>query len=1216
MRRRSRKQFPVFSFQRMDRSVCSLMVVALCFLFFSCNTKSAKKPGQAAVNSSPVHKTPKPIYFTDPVPSKIAVPTVLHSGVPISKPADFFVSMQNYNTDQGLALSSVRSACMDHSGKIWLGTLGGGVCRFDGKSFTNFTTREGLANNDVYNCVMEDKSGNVWFGTYGGGASRYDGKSFKTFNTKNGLPSNVVFSILEDKQGIIWFATLGGGVSRYDGKSFVTITTKEGLVSDSVLSICEDKKGHLWFGTNGGGLSRYTPKKSGQQKTFTASPSDFVNYTTQQGLTNNRIYTIAEDCEGNIWIGTDGGGVNTCHPQEGTSMLEFTNFTTKDGLANNSVLSILEDKTGMIWFATDGGGVSRYGPDSHFVNNGKGPRGRVFTNFSVAEGLPNNQVFCITEDKNGNLYFGTGGGGLSRYDGKAFTSFSTKEGLANNTVFGICEDSKGDFWFGTYEGGASRYDGKSFTTYSLKEGLPNSEVNCIFEDKNKNMWFCTYGGGISRFDGKTFSNYSTRNGLVNNTVTCGLQDTDGNYWFGTTGGGVSRFDGSRFTNYSTKQGLAGNNVISMLQDRSGRLWFCTLGGGVSRFDPHAKQHCFVNFSTKDGLPVNGVSSVMEDQSGNFWFGTYGGGVCRYDGETFVNYTATDGLSDDVVYAIVEDKNAMIWFGTNAGFTGLKGFRDVMVNKREEHKKNEYLVAAANKIPGSQLGHYYKPVFEQYNQKNGYPIKDINTNAMYCDRQGIIWAGTGDRLVRFDYGGVRKTNYSPQVILQSVKVQGENICWYDLLRIKGGPIAADTVPTPNIAEEVFLFGHILSAEKRDSMISDFGDIRFDSITPFYPIPTNLVLPYNHNNITIDFTAIETARPSLVRYRYKLKGYDKEWSPPAEKSSASFGNIGEGEYTFFLKARSPDGIWGNPVSFSFRVLPPWYRTWWAYLLEILAFLAVIAVVFRLRTMALLEDKVKLEQTVKERTGHIEKQRQIIEEKNERITESISYAKHIQDSMLQSEEELRKHLPEMFIYSRPKDIVSGDFYWFSEQDNKIIVAVADCTGHGVPGAFMTVIGTMLLNEIVIDKAIKQPGLILGELHKGIDKLLKQQEATTQAQDGMDISLCVIDKATHSLEFAGAKNSLYIIQDGELIVIKADAQGVGGKTAGEDLQEKVFITQTLATQKGMQLYMFTDGYRDQFSAKDKVKFGSARFRDLLLSISKTGLPERKVMLHNHLEE
>ncbi len=1187
-------------------------IILLSAFLPACHQAESARNNGIKVSVVPPQVTPSAVKFVQPTPHKAGVPLVRRAGKPQSKPAGFFVSMTNYNSDQGLTLSSVRSACTDKSGKLWFGTLGGGVSRYDGKTFTNYTTREGLANNDVYS-ILEDKHGNLWFATYGGGVSRYDGKRFTTFNTQNGLAGNTVFSILEDSHGNLWFGTIGGGLSCYDGKSFTTINAKNGLVSDSILSIGEDGNGNLWFGSNGSGLSCYHPIRDALSRP--ASRVDFTTYTMADGLAQNSIYSILADHAGNLWFGTDKGGVSTCRPVSGKSKAVFTNFTTREGLCSNSVMSILEDDFGFLWFATDGGGVSRYGPSDPKPAEHQGAIQKSFTTFSVSEGLAGNQVFCMNADKSGNIYFGTGGEGISRYDGRAFRSYTAREGLPNLTVFAVFEDHTGIFWFGTYEGGLCRYDGKSFTSFTLADGLASNQVSCIFEDLNNILWVCTYGGGVSRYDGKSFTNYSTREGLVNNTVSCGLQARDSSFWFGTSGAGVSHFDGKQFTNYNTNQGLAGNTITSIMEDKQGKLWFSSLGKGVSCLDPHSPEQRFINFTTHEGLADNSVYSMLQDKGGNYWFGTYGGGLSRFDGKQFVNYTTSVGLGDDVIYDILEDHNNMIWFGTNAGFTGLKGFVKTKpgINLQDPDK----MVPAAVNMGGAELAQNYKPVFEIFNQTTGYPVKDINTNAMFCDHEGTIWAGTGDRLIRFDYSGIRKNANPPHLIIQAVRVQGENVGWYDILASRQRPKSGDTASHAQLAEEVGLYGHALSPESRDSMTAKFGDLRFDTISAFYPIPSSLVLPFRHNHLTIDFTAIEPACPYLVKYSYLLRGYEDEWSLPGTKSNASFGNIHEGSYVFLVKAQNHEGVWSAPVSFSFTVLPPWYRTWWAWCLEALFVFGLIALVFRWRTGTLRRVNEKLEQTVKDRTAFIEQQHREIEDKNQRITDSIAYAKHIQDSMMQNEEEVNKLLGDFFIYHRPKDIVSGDFYWFSEQGDKTIIAVADCTGHGVPGAFMTVIGTMLLLEVVNEKGITDPGLILEAMHNGIEKVLRQQKSSDQAQDGMDISICVVDKTKQTFSFSGAKNSLYIFCGYDLEVVKGGMRGVGGRrTVAEETRGRVFTTHKIPYAPGTKLYMFTDGYRDQYQGVTKEKFGSSRFKDLLLEINNLPMPEQRNRIHTCMEE
>jgi ligand-binding sensor domain-containing protein/signal transduction histidine kinase len=842
----------------------------------------------------------------------------------------------NFTTDNGLALDAIYCSVMDKSGNFWFGTNGGGVSRYDGKSFVSFTTAQGLANNNV-NSILEDKSGNLWFGTLGGGVSRYDGKTFSSFTTAQGLTNNYVNSILEDKSGNLWFGTNGGGVSRYDGKTFRSFTTAQGLANNQVFSILEDKSGNLWFGTYGGGVSRFDGKS-------------FVSFTTAQGLANNSVYNILEDKSGNLWFATDGGGVSRYDSKT------FRSFTTAQGLASNQVYSILEDKNGNLWFGTNGSGVSRYD-------------GKTFRSFTTAQGLANNSVYSILEDKSGNLWFGTDGGGMSRYDGKSVVSFTIAQGLANNNVRGILEDKSGNLWFGAI-GGVVRYDGKSFVNFTTAQGLANNYLRSILEDRRGNLWFGTHNG-VSRYDGKTFRSFTTAQGLANNYVYSILEDKSGNLWFGTNGGGVSRYDGKTFINFTTAQGLANNYVRSILEDKSGNLWFGTDGGGVSRYDGKT----FRSFTTAQGLVNNYVKSILEDKSGNLWFGT-DGGVSRYDpsaarrsyslrtgSPTFSSFSTTQGLADDMVFSMVEDKQGNIIIGTNLGLT--------------------LIPVKARSLPFSEI----KAELEYFNIPNGYPIKDVNTNAMLCDSKGIIWTGTGSDktgLVRFDYAALHKNTAPPALVIQSVKVKDENICWYNLQ--SKGVRKNHEDSTTALLQEFVAYGKPLSASENEVILKRFGNIQFGSISKFYPLPQNLVLPYEHNQISFEFAAVETGRPFLVKYQYMLEGYDKEWSPVTNRSNASFGNINEGTYTFKLKAQGANGIWCKPIEYTFKVLPPFYRTWWAYLSYfIIGSISIIGFV-RWRTMSLKKEKAVLELKVTERTIELK--------------ESLAHLKTTQDQLIQSE------------------------------------------------------------------------------------------------------------------------------------------------------------------------------------------------------------------------
>jgi ligand-binding sensor domain-containing protein/serine phosphatase RsbU (regulator of sigma subunit) len=1089
-----------------------------------------------------------------------------------------------YTSDNGLALDAVYFSCMDHFGNLWFATQGGGASKYDGKSFVNYSPSQGLAGNNVWT-VMEDRSGNMWFGT-NSGVSKYDGKSFLTFTLKEEQINNNIWSIEEDDAGNIWLGTSGSGACKYDGKSFVNYTMAHGLVNNTVRHILKDKAGNLWFGTNGG-VSKYNGRS-------------FINYTTADGLVNDNIFCMYEDKMGNIWFGTNGGGLSK---YDGKS---FVNFTTAQGLAGNVVRSIIEDKAGNLWFGTDGGGASKF-------------NGEYFINYSIAQGLANNYIYSITKDKVGNLWFCTGGGGISKYEGDAFVNYTTVQGLVQNVVWTITQDKKGNLWLGTNEGFSS-FDGNTFTNY-VSDQMDNIILS-ITSDRMGNIWLGTYHGGAYKFDGETMVQYTTAQGLADNTVRSIIEDKAGNLWLGTDDG-ISYYDGTSFTTYTTAQGLGNDEIHCILEDKAGNLWFGT-DGGFSFFDGRY----FINYSTAQGLSNNVPLSILEDKAGNFWFATEKGlnyfseaglqfykqhirnknaGQAPQNGKIFLNtsffknITTADGLPDDYITNVTELPNGKIAAGTNLGIAIFNG-----------HDFKEKLKD-----------------LEIFNSAKGYPVKDVNAgeNTMYTDTKGLIWIATGSDktgLVRFNYTGVSHNQEPSTVIIQNIKIDQENICW-EYIRKKKHPEKAGEPSADNYLnkynDSLFLlmsafhaFGKNVPQSTLDDQFIRFSDLQFDEVSKFYPLPVNLVLPYDHNQISFEFAAIEPARPFLVNYQYILEGYDSEWNPITTQTSVSFGNIYEGTYTFKLKAQSPFGIWSEPVSYTFTVLPPWWRTWWVYsFYVILAISTVIAITWwngrrlRLKAKELAREVHKATITILEQKKIVEEQKFVVEEKNKHITESINYAQRIQTAILPEHEYIKSLFNDYFIYYQPKEIVSGDFYWFGEKDDKIIFAAVDCTGHGVPGALMSMIGNTLLTEIINGKGITESDEILNQLRNDIIYALKQKDAPESQKDGMDIALCILDKKNKLLEFSGAHNSVYHFRKDEFTELKGDMHAIGY----EKREKQLFTKHKLELQEGDMLYLFTDGFADQKGGPDRKKFYYKPFRQLFATIKNEPMNRQQEILY-----
>ena len=377
---------------------------------------------------------------------------------------------------------------------------------------------------------------------------------WRTYDVTDGLGGGRINSILQDREGYLWFCT-NGGASRYDGRTFKTFTTQDGLGNNRVFSILQDRQGYLWFGT-WEGVSRYDPSKSSGQVPSTGSggapstslagaerpaPGDpsgtnvprgsgktITTYIPKDGLADKSVFSILQDRDGMIWLGSPNGGVTRYDPSgDGFAILD-----TKGRVAN-TVSSILQDREGYFWFSSLGGGVSRYDPSWPTRGTSSGQDGIEWIKFTTKDGLADNYVYSIFQDRDNRIWFATNGG-LSRYDGSTFSNFTVKDGLANNTVISILQDREGYFWFGTYDG-LTRYDGSTFSNFTTKDGLPNNYMASSYQDREGYIWFGTLTGAVSRYDGEAFTTFTTEDGLGDNAVMSISHDREGHLWFGYSG---------------------------------------------------------------------------------------------------------------------------------------------------------------------------------------------------------------------------------------------------------------------------------------------------------------------------------------------------------------------------------------------------------------------------------------------------------------------------------------------------------------------------------------------------------------------------------------------------------------------------------------------------------------------------------------------------------
>ncbi|MBN1252302.1 MAG: SpoIIE family protein phosphatase [Bacteroidales bacterium] len=371
--------------------------------------------------------------------------------------------------------------------------------------------------------------------------------------------------------------------------------------------------------------------------------------------------------------------------------------------------------------------------------------------------------------------------------------------------------------------------------------------------------------------------------------------------------------------------------------------------------------------------------------------------------------------------------------------------------------------------------------------------------------------------------------------------------------------------------------------------------------------NANLEYEHSSLTFKINAPFYLKKGGIKYQYYVKGVMKSWTEWRDSPELEFLVGNPGKYRLNIRAKN---IFGN-ISPSKEVIfniksPIWMKTW--FILSFVAFIIIFSIIIviliiKKRERKLLREKRILEEKVQERTIEISRQKEEIQLKNIEITDSINYARQIQKAVIPPISILENSAKEYFLINMPKNIVSGDYYWICKKDDLLVVAVADCTGHGVPGAFLSMLGISFLNEITNKRPEFKPNLILEELRYKIISSLHQSGVEAERKDGMDIALSVFDFKNKKVQFSGAYNPLYLIRDNELTVFKADRMPIGVHAKSD----KAFTYTEFDLLEGDSFYMFSDGFIDQFGGENGRKFLSSNFQSMLLQIQDFDMETQK---------
>lgn len=1046
-------------------------------------------------------------------------------------------------------------------------------------------------------------------------------------NIDKGLPQSNVIALHLDTHGFLWVGTQDG-LSRYDGYSFQTYQNNpvnETTISNNfILSIDEDLDGNLWVGT-WRGLSVFNPKTN-CFKNFFHSDSDTTS------LSDNRAFEVFVDKENRVWVKTL-EALNLYNP-DSESFLRFPHYAdsltsysdvsdfdmfedrnnnlwvgTKDGLllfdrnsetferyahnqhsnntlSSNRVTSIIEDQSGNLWVGT-ANGLNRYSPDdqsfSRFLYNPQKP-------FGI------NYLFI---DDDGRFLVGNDIG-LHEFNPRAKTikpivlNFEGKE-LQAPRLNHILKDESGILWVGTHIG-LVKWDQKrkKFKEYSKNrhgENLfSNNMVSSVFVQDSLNIWVGTWGSGLHLYNRQTGKvvKYSTNLGypytICNDYVHVIKEISKGRLIIGTRDGVqiLNKKTGafSDFFNYygvDSKQLFKNIRIYGFEEDNEGNLWIASRLG-LHQFD-------YIDISSYYHVPNDTTSlssseiHCIELDSEFLWVGTFDGlNRINLKTNTITRFKRKEnyvdgGLASNDIVSLKIDSNDNLWIGTPSGLNIF-------------HKKSNTfsLLTNADDLPNNLI----------------YAIEeDINKN---------IWVSTNWGLAQIDKDDYRVTSYEVSDGLQSYE--------YNI---------GASYQTAN--GELF-FGGIsgLNSFHPDSLVINHR-IPPIAITSIELVGTGIlqhlsvvgrdeiVLRPNHSLVNIEFAALDFTAPQKNIFEYKMEGLEDEWITLGNRRMVTFSNLREGVYTFRVKGANTDNLWNNEgVRLRIIVKVKFWKSKVALGIYVIIFVVLLFVFLRVRTRILR----RTSRLLKEREismAEIEKQKEALFIQNKSITDSINYAKRIQEALMPSEEHFSNILPNSFILYMPKDIVSGDFYWINETESKIFVAAIDCTGHGVPGAFMSIIGVELLRNVTNVLGINDAAGILNMLDKGVHDTFSKDQTSSHptVKDGMDVAFCVLDKHKNELQFAGAFSNLYIIRDSKIIEIKGDRNTVG---AGGDLSKPLFSGHVISLQNDDMVYMFTDGYVDQFGGPEGKKFKFRRFRHLLLNIHRYPVEIQKKHLQGSINE
>jgi len=1099
--------------------------------------------------------------------------------------------------------------------------------------FRHIRVADGLIHNTV-NCMLEDEKGFVWIGT-NNGLQRYDGQDFLNFQKSEGdigLQSSIIRTLFKDRDARMWIGTTDGGITVFspDDNTYSTLTSSNSkLKSDDIYCIDQDSLGRVWVGT---ALGIELFNENNLLITDSLNRDELPSALFETG-----IRSFFKDSDGNLLVGSELGDlINLKINKENYALLGedlVSDNIDTDDLPSTAILDIAKDSTGAYWLATWNGLVSLQ-PRKHkakrFFKHELNLPGQIVSSLeytqdhklyigtwgsgliafdlntnkkkewvfdpSNPDGLSFNDISCLMTTRDGNLWIGTNWGGgvnILRPDVSHFKHYKIENvtnGNDNNIVQAFVEDNNDNLYIGTRSGLFKGSPEKGYEMLHV-EGMPDGMINypirsLAFDSVRNSLWVGTDGYGLLHYNLSSHEVkwyrlcWSCHSSISNNSIWDIKIDKEGMVWLASWGGGIDRLDpdAGLFKNFPIDPKNFGQNVaLSLDFDSDGMIWAATYGKGIARLDPNTGVFSFMLSSSKGNYKANGMYYHIFVASDNtVWAASLSGGLIKINlkAESIKIFNRSNTNIDNVIIAINEDENHNIWACSEQSLCRID--------------------------PYSRI--------ECFSKENGIPESSFSIGATYFTHDGKLLFGNSDGFICFQPNDIKS-------VRPYLNAEITEISLFDK------PI----IPHKNYKGNVILKSSPENTER-------------------------IVLSHFQNSLSFTFTAFDYLSADRNNFGYKLEGFDEDWRyTDAASRKAVYTNLPSGHYRLLVSA-SPNGARWNTKLRSLEVIvkKAYWEQWWFYVVCFAVFAVVVALVVRGYTLSLklknrwLQNEIdshtekittqNKELAIKNHELHakskkineyfqevlaqkeeIKNQRDFLQTQNEDIKSSIDYAKLIQDATLPSKKYFGRLFKKSFLIYWPRDVVSGDFFWVSETKLSKVLVVADCTGHGVPGAFMSMLGISLLNEILNQGEIVHAGAVLDELRYKIIHSLNKQDAKTVAKDGMDMAICVFEKGGGKMNFAGANsNMLYLKESGELITVKSDRMPVGY----HDSRSHAFTNHQIELEKGDRFYLMSDGWADQFGGPKGKKFKTAQIRQTIKDLKPVPIADNKKYIEDKLSD